>query len=261
MPDDLADPTAWLGRTVLASDGAPVGELDDVFTTGAGAASFGIVEVGGRLGVGVRLVAVPLDGVRHEGDSVVLPYGQRAIWDGPEIEPGTREFTPAEQAHVRAHFGADATRTMPAVGDAVGQDAAALETTDETVEVTVSEERLVVDKRNEPAARVWLRKVIVSEDVTVTVTVRREELEIVREAIEPEHAAGTTGASDARLAEGELEFVLLAEEPVVSTRVVPVERVRVSKESVSEDLEITESLRRERVTVDDPTIPTPEESP
>ncbi len=89
----------------------------------------------------------------------------------------------------------------------------------------------------------------------MTVTLRREEVRIEREPVYAEHIADVDhlerGNGDAQLTDGELEFVLLAEEPVVEKRVVPVERVKVARDTVVEQRRITDQVRKERVEVDE----------
>jgi uncharacterized protein (TIGR02271 family) len=118
--------------------------------------------------------------------------------------------------------------------------------------VTVSEEQLVVDKASRATGRVHLRKVIVEEEVTLTVTLRREELVIDR--IPVDDSAGVNverGNGDAQLTEGALEFVLLAEEPVIEKRIVPIERVKVARDTIVEERRISDQVRKERVEVDE----------
>ncbi len=114
--------------------------------------------------------------------------------------------------------------------------------------VTVHEERLDVSTRQVPVERVRFRKVIVEEQVMVPVTVRREELRVEREPLAPGAGPGLDATPDA----GPLELVLSREEPVVGTRVVPVERVRVFRAPVVEERTVRETLRREEVEVDLP---------
>jgi uncharacterized protein (TIGR02271 family) len=111
--------------------------------------------------------------------------------------------------------------------------------------VTVHEERLEVSSRAVPVERVRVRKVIVEEQVMVPVTVRREELRVEREPLTGE-VPGDGGLED-----DALELVLSREEPVVATRVVPVERVRVTRSIVVTERQIDETLRREEVEVVD----------
>ncbi len=113
--------------------------------------------------------------------------------------------------------------------------------------VTVHEERLDVTTRQVAVERVRFRKVIVEEQVMVPVTVRREELRVEREPVAPGAGLG------AGPAEGQpLELVLSREEPVVATRVVPVERVRVFRAPVVEERTVRETLRHEEVEVEVP---------
>ena len=120
----------------------------------------------------------------------------------------------------------------------------------DVAEVTVSEEELVVDKRSEITERVRLHKRIVEEEVSVTVTLRREELVIERIPVDRPEDPPERGNGDEQLTEGVLEFVLLAEEPVVSKRVVPVERIKVARDTIVEQRRITDEVRKERAEVE-----------
>ena len=114
--------------------------------------------------------------------------------------------------------------------------------------MTVSEEQLVVDKTPVPRERVRVRKQVVEEQVTVTVTLRREELRVEREPIADPAAVELEPGAD--IGEAEMSFFLLAEEPVIGKRVVPVEQVHIRKEIVDDERPVTEQVRRERVEVE-----------
>lgn len=109
--------------------------------------------------------------------------------------------------------------------------------------MTLSEERLYVDKRERPRERVRLTKYVVTEEVTITVPVRREEVRIERVPITGDEAA--TGADDTPA-----ELTLMQEEPVVEKRVLPRERVRLEKDVHIEERTISESLRREEMDIE-----------
>jgi uncharacterized protein (TIGR02271 family) len=115
-------------------------------------------------------------------------------------------------------------------------------------EVVLTEEQLLVDTERVPAQRVRLRKEIVTEEVTVTVVLRHEELVIEREPIQPGDAPPE--AADAPKLDEPMEIVLWAEEPVVTTRAVPTERVRVLRTQGSQQQDLTTQLRRERASFD-----------
>ncbi|SMH32616.1 conserved domain-containing protein [Rathayibacter oskolensis] len=115
-----------------------------------------------------------------------------------------------------------------------------MSTPDEQVSVIRSEERLDVTTVRTATERVRIRRVIVTEERTVTLQVRREELVIEREPLE-----GTVSGGEA--APAPLTFVLHAEQPVVTTRVVPVERVHVIVDRITAMRSVSESVRKERV--------------
>jgi uncharacterized protein (TIGR02271 family) len=115
----------------------------------------------------------------------------------------------------------------------------------EHVEVVRSEEELVVGRVRVPTERVRVRKVIETEEVTMTVVVRREVLVVERELLADGAPLGADATADAPL-----ELVLHAEEPVVSTRVVPVERVRVAKRLITEERRVVDEVRSEQVVLE-----------
>ena len=105
-----------------------------------------------------------------------------------------------------------------------------------------SEERLLVSTEVTESGRVLVRKYVVTEDVTVTVRLRREEVRLERRP-----AAGPGDQIAGPISADEFELVLHAERPVISTEVVPVERVRLITEVVSEEIAVHETLRREQI--------------
>lgn len=118
--------------------------------------------------------------------------------------------------------------------------------------VTRSEERLDVSVAAVPVRRAVVRKVVVTEERTITVTVRREELRIEEWPLDP--AADVPATTAARRP---IDLVLHEEQVEVVTRVVPVERVRVTVERRDGERTVTETLRREQVEVDGEPIPAP----
>lgn len=124
-------------------------------------------------------------------------------------------------------------------------------------EVVRSEERLQVGTRSEVVGRVRIAKRVVTEERTVTVTVRREELVVEEVPVDPSGAPGGLltehpgpGSSGTRTSPS-VEIVLSEEEVEVTTHVVPRERVRVYVDTVTELVEVDESVAREVVELDD----------
>ena len=133
----------------------------------------------------------------------------------------------------------------PAVGDAS-------DSSDDGGAVTRIEEHLEVGVEQHATERVRLRKHIVTQVETVTVTLRREELRIERVPISSDEASGV--AAGAGIGESETEIILYEERPVVTTVARPVERIRLTREVVSEEQTVTGDVRKERIEVDDSSL-------
>jgi uncharacterized protein (TIGR02271 family) len=130
-------------------------------------------------------------------------------------------------------------------GRTVGHDTSG-PTTDNAM--TRSEERLNVGTQQTEAGRARLRKFVVTENVTQTVPVSREEVRLEREPITD---ANVGSAMDGpAISEEEHEVVLHEETPVVAKEAVPVERVRLDKDTVTEEVRVDETLRKEEIEMD-----------
>jgi uncharacterized protein (TIGR02271 family) len=246
------EPAELAGRLARDAHGRPLGEVETVFADedGAGSRFVGIDTAEGR-------VVVPVDGAEVDPTvyAIDLPYMADRISGAPTVAPEIEELDPETERRVVEYFGAEEP-TPTAVLEPVPEPEAESEPTaiaepvrTEEEEVVLSEEQLVVETERVPAQRVRVRKEIVEEEVTLTVVLRHEELVIEREPIAPgDVPAETTGAP--RLDEPAIEIVLWAEEPVVSTRAVPTERVRVLRTLGSQQQELTAQLRRERASFD-----------
>ena len=107
-----------------------------------------------------------------------------------------------------------------------------------------SEEALHVTKVRRPRTRVRLRKYIVTEMVTTRVPVRREKVRLEQEPITDLDA----DSFDEPASSGEIHEVVLHEERlVIEKRVVPTERVRMRKETITEDQAVSGEVRTEQV--------------
>ena len=115
--------------------------------------------------------------------------------------------------------------------------------------MTRSEEQVRVGTETREAGRVRLRKYVVTENVTQTVPVSREEVRLEREPITDANRDEALAGGD--ITEEEHEVVLTEERPVVQKETVPVERVRVGKDTVTEQHEVDETVRKEEIELDD----------
>jgi uncharacterized protein (TIGR02271 family) len=121
--------------------------------------------------------------------------------------------------------------------------------------MTRSEEQLRVGSERVATTRARLVKYVVTEDVQITVPIRREEIRIEEVPIDavddrhgeslvaPDAAGRTSGLPD--------EIVLHTERPVVTVEVVPVERVRLRTELVQGQETVTGQVQREQIVVDE----------
>ncbi len=245
----------WIGAHVEDPSGRRFGTLIDLFVgRTSGEPEFGIVALAAD---GRDRVAVPLGGTRRETDGLVVALDADLALAAPRMQGDVDEIPAEVGAMIYDRFGVPAptqsdapTRPMPAAAG------------DEDVEVVLSEEQLAVETRSQATERVRVRKRVVTEDVTMTVTVRREELIIEREPIVGTSHQAADGDFALPTETGEVEFVLHAEEPVVTKRVVPVERVKLNRNTITEERHISETVRRERVEVDEtPLTPAQEDIP
>ena len=117
--------------------------------------------------------------------------------------------------------------------------------------MTRSEEELRVGTETRESGRVRLRKYVVTETQQVTVPVSREEVRVEREPITDANLEDAT--SGPALSEEEHEVTLVEEEVVVEKRAVPKERVRLGTETVTEERQVSEEVRKEQIEVEDGT--------
>lgn len=235
---DVAQFEAWRGRRVIGADDRYIGTMEEVYLDVDGQPPRWAVL---NTGIGSQPRSfVPLEGANLDDDVVRVAHPRDRVLEAAAIEPDG-ELTAEEEERLVAHY-----RTSD----------------DDEIVMTRSEEQMDVSTRSRVAGRVRLRKVIVTEDVTVTVTVRREEarLELVELDAPGESDVDTAELGTAALdtsGEALFEVTLYEEVPVVATRVVPRERVRLVKTVVNDERQVTEQLRSEQIELVDSTRPAP----
>jgi uncharacterized protein (TIGR02271 family) len=193
------------------------------------------------------------------GDSVQVPYDKQQVSDAPSME-ADGSLSQDEEAQLYRHYGLDYSEHRSDSGLAAGTDRDADADTDHgTVgrdtsgpttddAMTRSEEELQVGTTQRERGRVRLRKYVTTEQVTQTVPVQREELRVEREPITDANLDDAT--SGPAISEEEHEVTLHEETPVVEKRAVPKERVRLDTETVTEDRQVSEEVRKEQIEVD-----------
>ncbi|WP_367882167.1 YsnF/AvaK domain-containing protein [Rathayibacter oskolensis] len=115
--------------------------------------------------------------------------------------------------------------------------------------MTRSEEQLHVGTEQVEAGRARLRKHVVTEQQTVTVPVSHDEVRVVREPITDATVDSATAGPE--LSEEEHEVVLTEDRVVAAKETVPVERVSLGTETVTENRQVTEDVSHEEIELDD----------
>jgi uncharacterized protein (TIGR02271 family) len=276
------------GRELQDRDGNKIGTVGQIWDDGAGRPGWASVRTGL---FGLKESMVPLTDAELRDDQVVVPYDKSQVKDAPNIDASEDEpLDPDEVDRLYQHYGLswqdssqaydagaaateagyrgsgsatgyDETTTggydrttagetgydRTATGD-TGYDRGAGTTGDDSM--TRSEERLNVGKEREQVGRARLRKYVVTERQQVDVPVEREEVRLEREPITDANRDAAFSGPD--IAESEHEVTLHAEKPVVDTETVPVERVRLGKETVTDQQTVGGDVRKERVEADLP---------
>ena len=190
---------------------------------------------------GTKESFVPIRNADLTNDGVRVPVSKTQVKDAPKIDTDGH-LSPEEEQELYRYYGMGAgTAGFETTGDAgmrnmggaetrgtVGHDTSG-PTTDDAM--TRSEERLNVGTRSEEVGRARLRKYVVTENVTETVPVTREEVRVEREPITDANIGNALDGP--AISEEEHEVTLHAERPVVEKEAVPVERVRLDKQTVT----------------------------
>jgi uncharacterized protein (TIGR02271 family) len=247
-PRNEAELARWRGRTVVSRGAEKIGTIEEIYVDErTGRPEWMAVKTGL---LGGKVSFVPVAGAESSGAGVRVPYDRADIKHAPSTEPdGVLSFE--EESALYRYYGFEDADPAPAAPAPAAQDApppAEAPTPPPGDAMTRSEEELRVGTRSREAGRVRLRKHVVTENVTTTVPVRREEMRLEREPI-TEGDAVAPGAEPA-ISEAEQEVVLHEEEVVVEKRVVPKERVRLGKEVVTDEQTVSDEVRKERIDAD-----------
>jgi uncharacterized protein (TIGR02271 family) len=232
----------WRGQTMVGSSGDKIGKIEEIYLdTETEQPEWALVHTGL---FGSAASFVPIADASSHGDDVQVPFDKAQVKDAPKLDPDgelSQQDESALYSHYGLSYGDDRSNGDPTPGE-VGNDVSGGETDDA---ITRSEEELSVGTTQRETGRARLRKYVVTENVTQTVPVSREEVRIEREPITDANRDAATSGAD--LSEEEHEVVLHEEEVVVEKRAVPKERVRLDKDTVTEQREVSEGVRKEQV--------------
>jgi uncharacterized protein (TIGR02271 family) len=276
------DVLEWRGRTVVDRNGDKVGKLEEIYLdTETKQPEWGLVNTGL---FGTKSSFVPLTGAEATGDDVRVAYEKDQVKDAPSVDPDG-QLSQDEEAQLYRHYGLEYSTagsetglpegTPPTdrgetdadaeSGPREGTASAGRERRDaddadsgggladqgETVRgdaMTRSEEEVEIGTAERERGRARLKKYVVTEDVEETVPVRREEARVEREPITDENVDQAMSGPD--ITESEHEVTLHEEEPVVEKRTVPKERIRLETDVETDEEQVSETVRKERVEVE-----------
>ena len=203
---------------------------------------------------GTKESFVPIRNADLTDDGVRVPVSKTQVKDAPKIDTDGH-LSPEEEQELYRYYGMGGgmgteaddrdhpdhrddrhgrrghaqRRRRTETRGTVGHDTSG-PTTDDAM--TRSEERLNVGTRSEEVGRARLRKYVVTENVTESVPVTREEVRVEREPITDANVGNALDGP--AICEEEHEVTLHAERAVVEKEAVPVERVRLDKTTVTE---------------------------
>ncbi|HYP49147.1 MAG TPA: PRC and DUF2382 domain-containing protein, partial [Thermoleophilaceae bacterium] len=256
--NEMTEAYEWRGRNVVGSDGEKIGKLDEIYLDEeTNKPEWATVNTGL---FGSKSSFVPLAGAKPSGEDVQLGFTKEQVKDAPNVD-ADGELSQNQESELYGHYGMNYSESrsdsgLPEGGAGVGvgtdrsRGAVGHDTSGPTTDdaMTRSEEELRVGKTQRESGRVRLRKYVVTENVQQTVPVQREEVRIEREPITD---ANVGDAMDGpAISDEEHEVVLHEEEVVTEKRAVPKERVRLDKDTVTEERTVSEEVRKEQIETD-----------
>jgi uncharacterized protein (TIGR02271 family) len=258
---DIDTVQRWQGRTMVDLAGDKLGTIDAIYLDDeTGQPEWATVTSGLFT---ATTAFVPLAQAQDTGDSVQVPYDKDQVKNAPTMQ-ADGNLSQDEEAELYRHYGLDYSqhrsdsglpagerdRDRDGIDDHVQDTAVGRDTSGPTTDdaMTRSEEELRVGTQTRERGRARLRKYVTTEQQTVTVPVSREEVRVEREPITDANIDDAT--SGPAISEEEHEVTLREETPVVEKRAVPRERVRLDTETVTDERQVSEEVRKEQIQVD-----------
>src|SRR5687767_5013134 len=247
---EMSEVSSWRGRTMCDSDGEKIGTIDEIYLDAeTGRPEWALTSTGL---LGTKSKFVPLTGASPAGEEVRVPYGKDQVNDAPGVDPDG-ELSQEEEGALYRHYGLEYSESRSGSGlpEEGGRgrfargEGDATTGSEEDDAMTRSEEELRVGTTEQERGRARLRKWVETEQVDETVPVRRETAKVEREPITEENVDAAMGGPE--ISESEHEVTLHEEEPVVEKRTVPKERVRLEKDTETDEEHVSETVRKERI--------------
>ena len=229
-----------IGLQLLDSGGDKVGKIGQVFLDDqTGAPEWATVNTGF---FGASESFVPLREAHRTGDAVRVPYAKATIKDAPNVLVGGAHLEESQERELYAYYNLEYAGRGAGKGRAAGHDTSGPNTDDA---MTRSEERVRAGTEKVTAGKARLRKWVETEEVDVKVPVKKEKARLEREPVTDANRGKALRGKD--ISEEEHEVTLTEERPVVAKETVPVERVRLTKDTEQREEQVSEEVRKERI--------------
>ena len=250
------------GQELVDPNGDTIGKVEEIYLdTETDQPEWALVNTGL---FGTKSTFVPLKDATRDGEMLRVPYDKSQVKDAPRVDPDG-QLSQREEGELYSHYGLSYSESqsgsgLPEGGAGTGMTGTTGTETSGTVghdtsgpntdeAMTRSEEEVKVGTTERESGRARLRKYVVEEEVTQTVPVRREEVRVEREPVTEANAGAALDGP--AISEEEHEVVLHEEEPVVEKQAVPKERVRLDKETVTDEQQVSETARKEQIDIDE----------
>ena len=232
--------TDLIGRKAVDPTGHKIGTVETVYVDELSGEPTWLAIATGWFGT--RASLAPIAGsYLTDDDDVVVAYPKDTVKEAPNVD-ADRALDRDEEYALYAYYGMNIKPTGERTTDA--SSARGLDRASDDA-MTRSEEELDVSTHEREARRVRLRKWVETEDVHMTVPIRREKVRLVTEPITDANRDAALSGPD--ISDAEHEVVLTEEVVEVNKKVVPKERVRLEKEIDTDEVPVDESLRKERI--------------
>ncbi len=249
------------GGTVVGNDGGKIGRIGEVYLDDETGRPEWVTASTGLFGTSETFI--PLSEATVSGDTVTVPYDKDTVKNAPRMDDRNGHLSREDEDGLYQYYGLAYSRSQDSGYAGVGQqqdldqettrqrdlaDDSGVEDRTSDDAMTRSEEQLRVGTETVESGKVRLRKYVVTENVTTTVPVSHEEVRVEREPVTDAKRSDALVGDD--LTSEEQEVTLHEERPVVDKETVPVERVRLETETVTDEEQVSEEVRKEQIETD-----------
>lgn len=260
----------YRGSKVLDTNGDEIGTLTDIWLDQDNNPTWLSIRTGFW---GTKSSFAPLQNATIHDDHIQVNYDKQTVKDAASIdEDGDLNDDEADRLFQHYNLTSVDTRSSTNITDMESVDEINMEVhdhasntdavstreanfsdrnhktmrTDNTL--ILSEEQLEAQKVQHERGKARIRKYIVEEEQTITVPVKREEIEVIREPIGGED---DYTEEDMDLHEDSAEMILNEETIELRKKIVPREKVRMQKKTITEDKTVHGTVRKEHLDVND----------